>query len=179
MSSRWAMTMSELAVVSGRSPATVRKAILRRWPHRGRDLVGRKQVPIAYPAAQLILADLEQFRNKYHVSPAPERTVDGIRFDSKAEATRWQELKLMEQSGAIRDLERQPVYVLITPFVSRDGTKHRGVKYRGDFRYLEVTTGLVICEDVKGARTEAYRVKKALLLWRYPEINFREVHLRG
>ncbi|MGD9939117.1 MAG: DUF1064 domain-containing protein [Clostridia bacterium] len=179
MSTPGTMTITELAAFSGRSLAAVRKAILQRWPHRGRDLVGSNLVPLAPPAVQLILADLKQVQNKYGVSAAPDRTIDGIRFDSKAEARRWQELKLMELSGAIRDLERQPVYVLIAPFVSRDGTKHRGIKYRGDFRYLEVATGRVICEDVKGARTEAYRVKKALLLWRYPDINFREVHLRG
>jgi hypothetical protein len=170
------MDLAELVSASGRTGPAVLQAIRRRWP----ELAGKgAQVKLAASAAMLVLADLKQVRSKYGVSAAPDRTIDGIRFDSKAEARRWQELKLMELSGAIRDLERQPVYVLIAPFVSRDGTKHRGIKYRGDFRYLEVATGQVICEDVKGARTEAYRVKKALLLWRYPDINFREVHLRG
>ena len=170
------MDLAELVRASGRTGPAVLKAIRRRWP----ELAGNgAQVKLAAPAAMLVLADLKQVHNKYGVSAAPDRTIDGIRFDSKAEARRWQELKLMELSGVIRDLERQPTYVLIAPFVAKDGTKHRGVKYRGDFRYLEAASGQVICEDVKGARTEAYRVKKALLLWRYPEINFREVHLRG
>jgi hypothetical protein len=168
--------MPELRTITGRTEAAVRKAIKRRWP----SLV-QSGLPVALTATQalLIIEDLKQFQNKYGVSAAPDRTVDGIRFDSKAEARRWQELKLMEMSGAIKDLERQPVYVLIAPFVSRDGTKHRGVTYRGDFRYLDVTTRQVICEDVKGARTDAYRIKKTLLLWKYPDINFREVHMRG
>lgn len=176
MSKQRFMDLADLVSASGRTRPAVLKAIRKRWP----ELAGKGgQVKLATPAAMLVLADLKQVQNKYGVSSAPDRTIDGIRFDSKAESLRWQELKLMEMSGAIKNLERQPVYVLIAPFVSRDGTKHRGVKYRGDFRYLDVATGQVICEDVKGARTEAYRVKKAMLLWRYPDINFREVHLRG
>ena len=111
---------------------------------------------------------------KYGVSSPEARTVDGILFDSKAEATRYQELVLLQRAGEITDLERQPVFHIVPPFTDKIGRKHQGVSYRGDFRYAD-KSGHVIVEDVKGALTEVYRIKKKLLLWRYPDINFIEV----
>lgn len=37
--------------------------------------------------------------------------VDGIKFDSKAEAKRYKELKLMEQAGLIKSLVLQPKFL--------------------------------------------------------------------
>ena len=39
--------------------------------------------------------------------------VDGILFDSKKEANRYMELKLLEKAGEITDLKRQVRYELI------------------------------------------------------------------
>jgi hypothetical protein len=113
-------------------------------------------------------------RNKYHVAPAAERTVDGIRFASKAEMKRWMELKLLERAGVIKDLERQPAYVVLDPFIDEEGKKHRGVKYIADFRY-EMAGRVVIVEDVKGHFTEAYRIKREMFRKRYPGVVFREI----
>ena len=111
--------------------------------------------------------------HKYHVSSASERTVDGILFASKAEMRRYQELKLMERSGAIKNLERQPVYVLTEPFTDSDGKKQRAIKYIGDFRY---SVGVrVVVEDVKGFWTEVAKLKVKMFKQRYPGIIFREV----
>ena len=114
-------------------------------------------------------------RNKYNVSSPEARTIDGIRFDSKAESNRYCALKLMQMGGVISKLEIQPVYVLTPAFVDKLGHKHQGISYRADFRYKD-SSGQVIVEDVKGALTEVYRIKKKLLLWRYPDINFVEIH---
>ncbi len=47
---------------------------------------------------------------------AQRTTVDGITFDSKPEAKRWAELKLLEQTGEIIKLRRQgPVEAWSTP----------------------------------------------------------------
>jgi len=43
-----------------------------------------------------------------------------------------------------------------------------------DFQYFDVPTSKIIVEDVKGMKTEVYKIKKKLLLWRYPDINFIE-----
>ena len=48
-------------------------------------------------------------RNKYG---ARKTVIDGITFDSKREAIRYQELKLLERAGEIKDLELQPKYIL-------------------------------------------------------------------
>lgn len=83
-------------------------------------------------------------------------TVDGHRFPSKAEARRYGELRLLEQAGAIRDLELQPRFPLVV-----NGA--RVAVYVADFRYAEVGSRRVIVEDVKGVRTPLYRLKKRLV----------------
>lgn len=113
--------------------------------------------------------------NKYHVAAAPDRTIDGIRFDSRAEMQRYLELRMLERAGQIKDLERQVEYVLVPKHVRKDGSKCLGIVYLADFRYLDLRTNRVVVEDVKGALTEAYRLKRTLLLFRYPDLNFVEV----
>lgn len=110
-------------------------------------------------------------RSKYN---AKKVTIDGITFDSKKEAARYQELKLMERAGLIKDLELQPEYELIAAYRRQDGKHIQAIRYRADFRYLDLRTSKRIVEDVKGMKTQVYLIKKKLLLWRYPEINFIE-----
>ena len=93
-------------------------------------------------------------------------TVDGITFDSRKEATRWAELKLLERAGMISFLERQAKYVLV-PKQVRDGkVVERPVVYRADFAYKD-ENGNDVVEDVKGLRTKEYIIKRKLMLWEY------------
>ena len=98
--------------------------------------------------------------------------VDGIAFDSKKEANRWCELKLMEKAGIISDLERQVEYELIPSQRINGKVVERACAYIADFRYKQ--NGEVIVEDTKGFRTADYIVKRKLLLWRYG-IRIKEV----
>ncbi len=123
--------------------------------------------------AQKMGLDAPAKTNKYRVSAAAARTINGIRFDSAAEARRWGELKLLERAGEIARLSRQPEYVLIEALLDSDGKKQRAIKYIADFRYL--LNGRIVVEDVKGFSTAAYKIKKRLFLQRYPEIIFREI----
>ncbi len=94
-----------------------------------------------------------QGRSKYN---AVKTTVDGVTFDSKAEARRYSELKLMEKASDIQGLELQPIFDLL----ASDGV-HRPVylgKYVADFRYYRGMEEIV--EDVKGFKTPLYRWKK-------------------
>lgn len=100
-------------------------------------------------------------------------TIDGITFDSVLEARRYCDLKLMERAGEIRDLELQPGFELLPSFRDKTGKLHRAIKYIADFRYTEVATGLIIVEDVKGMETREFKMKRKLLLSRYPETNLR------
>lgn len=92
-------------------------------------------------------------RSKYG---AVRTEVDGIMFASKAEASHYSSLKLLERAGAITDLELQPRYTLTV------NKMHVGV-YVADFRFTDTATGKTRVQDVKGVKTPAYRLKKKLV----------------
>lgn len=91
--------------------------------------------------------------NKYH---AQKVTIDGKTFDSRKEANRWCELRLLERAGQIRDLQTQVPFELIPK--TRYG---RAVRYVADFVYWEGERKIV--EDAKGVRTPVYKLKKRLM----------------
>lgn len=100
--------------------------------------------------------------------------VDGISFDSKREANRYIELKMMVRSGEISDLELQKEYELIPSQyekLPRQKGKpkclERPVKYIADFVYKDNRTGECVVEDTKGVRTPEYIIKRKLLLYIY------------
>lgn len=90
-------------------------------------------------------------------------TVDGIEFDSRKEAHRYSELRLMERGGLIQDLQRQVKFELI-PSQRYDGkVVERPCNYVADFVYQE--NGQTIVEDTKGFRTKDYIIKRKLMLY--------------
>lgn len=83
--------------------------------------------------------------------------IDGERFDSKKEARRFVELRVLERAGEIADLTRGKKY----------NFSHDGVKigtYKPDFEYTE--NGKRVIEDVKSTstKTQAYRLRKRMML---------------
>ena len=90
--------------------------------------------------------------------------MDGITFDSKREADRYLVLKGMKEDGLIEDLRRQVRYELVPAF-DVDGRHYRPVYYVADFVYVE--DGKEIVEDVKGMRTDVYKLKSKLFARRY------------
>ncbi len=121
-------------------------------------------------------------QNKYG---AEKCQINGEKFDSKKEARRWQELRLLEQAGEINNLRRQVKYVLIpsqkeTIVEIRKNQKPKRIErvverecsYVADFVYEE--NGKTVVEDAKGVKTEAYRIKKKLMLYVHG-IKIREV----
>lgn len=93
--------------------------------------------------------------------------MDGITFDSKREADRYLVLKGMEEDGTIGALRRQVRYELIPAF-DVDGRHYRPVYYVADFVYRE--GGKEVVEDVKGMRTDTYRLKSKLFARRYGKV---------
>lgn len=83
---------------------------------------------------------------------------DGQKFDSVKEYHRWGCLRLLERAGAISNLKRQVKYELIPKQVGE-----RACNYIADFTYME--DGRLVVEDVKGVKTDAYKIKKKLMLW--------------
>lgn len=94
--------------------------------------------------------------------------IDGMPFDSKREAARWRELRLLERAGEINDLRRQVRYELVPKLPGE-----RPVDYIADFVYRD-KNGNEVVEDVKGVRTPVYVIKRKLMLWRHG-IRIREV----
>lgn len=96
---------------------------------------------------------------KRHKYRAVATTLDGVRFHSKREAARYAELRLLEKAGEIKELELQPKFPL---YVCRrqNGELIQFAIYQADFRYREGKDGVLIVEDVKGVRTQAFSLKK-------------------
>ena len=99
---------------------------------------------------------------------------DGIVFDSKAEVERYMELRLLERAGEIKDLQRQTPF-LLQPSFKKHGKTYREIKYIADFTYFDVRKGKNVVEDVKGYRTEVFRLKKKLFEYKYPDLEITEV----
>lgn len=99
---------------------------------------------------------------------------DGEKFDSKKEARRWAELKLLQRAGQIEFLNRQVPFVLIpSQYDDKTGKLiERAVTYNADFVYKE--NGDLVVEDCKGVRTKEYIIKRKLLLYTHG-IRIREV----
>lgn len=124
-------------------------------------------------------------RRTGHKYGAVATEVDGIRFASKKESRRYRELKVLEQVGQIRHLRIQPVLHLMAP-VFEGGLENvnegRVVRiapvgqYRADFRYEEQGPRgwRVVFEDVKGVRTDVYKLKKRIVEAQY-SIEIREI----
>ena len=132
---------------------------------------------------------------RFSTNPSRERvkcgnkkvTVNGIKFDSKREAIRYCELKMLERARIITHLELQKVFELIPAQYEESGEVYKrgekkgqpkpgkcieqSVTYKADFYYIE--TGKEVVEDVKGCRDPAssayarYVIKRKLMLFMY------------
>jgi len=96
-----------------------------------------------------------QYKKRFSKYQNKKTEVDGIMFDSKKEASRYLDLKLLEQLGEIENLELQPKYEFAL-------NKQKICTYRADFRYKE-KNGQLIVEDVKGFKTSMYRLKARMM----------------
>lgn len=144
------------------------------------------------PAAQRqILEKLgEQARRKESKYYNQSDTRGSIRFDSKKEARRYDELMLMLKAGEIRNLKLQPQFTLVEAYTTPEGKRVRAMRYVADFSYerrIEKTGKSnferydefgrpvfgyyweAVVEDVKSraTKTREYRMKKKLLRERF------------
>ena len=121
--------------------------------------------------------------NKYYNKKCE---INGIVFDSRKEARRYQELLLLQRAGVIKNLQRQVKYVLIpAQYESYErygkngqeltpGKKliERECAYVADFVYEE--DGKTVIEDTKGMKTKDYILKRKMTLF-FHGIRIREV----
>ena len=88
----------------------------------------------------------------------------GLKFDSKLEAKRYGELKLLERAGHIKDLRLQVKYELLPKKVNKNGKLEKTVCYYADFVYQDGNNTELTVEDVKGIATREYIIKRKLML---------------
>ena len=122
-------------------------------------------------AQRQILAKIgQQKQSKYRNQKATRRMPNGtIRtFDSQKEARRYDELVLLLKAGKISDLRLQQTFTLQEGYISASGDVVQALTYKADFYYTK--GGKSIVEDVKGVKTEAYKIKKKLMQERGIEI---------
>lgn len=93
--------------------------------------------------------------------------VNGIRFHSVKEAERYRQLAFLEKAHYIGELKLQPKFAI-------DVNNKLICHYIADFSYFDRTQEVTIVEDVKGYRTDVYKLKKKLFLALYPQYQFVE-----
>lgn len=93
-------------------------------------------------------------------------TLDGIVFDSKAEAKYYQQLKWLQECKEILFFRTQPRYLLQESF-EKDGKTHRKIEYVADFE-VHRKDGSIEVIDVKGAETDVFKMKEKMFHKRYP-----------
>ena len=100
--------------------------------------------------------------------------IDGIKFDSKKEGNRYIQLKTLEKEGLIQELKLQKEF-LLQPAFKKNGKTYRKITYKADFCYFSVKEGKYIVEDVKGFKTEVYKLKKKIFEYVYKDLELKEI----
>lgn len=115
-------------------------------------------------AAKAIAAKIrqEEKQTKYH---SVSTETHGVKFDSKKEARRYEELLILLRAGEISDLRLQHNITLVEGYTTPDGQRVKPMVYKADFTYYD-KFGTWIVEDAKSEITRKNRVylnKKKLL----------------
>ncbi len=111
---------------------------------------------------------------RYNKYSNKKTVIDGVKFDSKAEARRYTELKLLEKAKEIKNLELQPKFLLQDKY-QKNGKTIRAIYYVADFKYLDIRTNKIVIEDTKGFKTREYLLKKKIFEYKYPELEIMEI----
>ncbi|WEY89747.1 DUF1064 domain-containing protein [Bacillus subtilis] len=95
--------------------------------------------------------------NKYG---ARKTQVDGITFDSRAEAKYYEQLKWLKVSKQIKDFKLQPWFLLQEAF-KKNGKNFRKIEYIADFEVHNLDGSIEII-DIKGVETKEFAIKRKL-----------------
>lgn len=130
------------------------------------------QAQIAAKIAVDHIADAGK-KAKYHNQPD---TRGELRFDSRKEAQRYDELTLLLKAGKIRGLKLQPQFTLQESYITPEGERIRAIRYVADFSYerqdwdpFSPVCWRDVVEDVKsvGTRTAQYKIKRKMFREKY------------
>lgn len=136
--------------------ARVSRSFIKGAKAKGMTIVeSKKQLPRGSAGWSNLHLDTSHGAGRFPRAAKADRTRDGHVFDSKAEASRYSHLKLLERVGEISDLELQPSWDVMIG-------SQKLCTFTADFSYVCKRRGPVI-EDVKSTGTEkdpAYRLRK-------------------
>ena len=103
-------------------------------------------------------------RNAHSKYNSTRTKLDGITFDSKAEALRYSQLCLMLRSGQIKRFSRQPSFII-------SEANGKAARYRPDFIVWDGEK--IWVEDVKGFATSEFKTKATMFREKYPYLELR------
>lgn len=89
-----------------------------------------------------------------------------IKFDSNKERDYYLILKDRAKRGEIRHLNRQYEIEIQPAFTDKQGNKIRAITYKADFYFYDKILKSWRVIDVKGFKTEVYKLKKKLLAFK-------------
>lgn len=112
-------------------------------------------------------------QKKKHKYGAKKAEVNGITFDSKAEARYYMYLLSLQAKGEVTEIELQPVLPLLPKFIYK-GANRQKMDYVLDFKVTYIS-GLVEYIDVKGVATKDALMKRKLAEFKYPDLNIKWV----
>lgn len=99
-------------------------------------------------------------KKKPHKFGAVKTVIDGIKFDSKAEALYYQLHK--HDKG----MKMQETFVLQDKF-KLNGKSYIAIKYKPDFTFYDDDDNLIKIVDVKGMLTSGFKIKAKMFANRY------------
>lgn len=100
--------------------------------------------------------------SKYHNRKVAYK---GLVFDSIKERNYYMYLESLLQAGEITDLELQVKFEIQPRFKAVNGHIIRPIIYLADFVYKD-KDGKTVIVDVKGYKTDVYKLKKKLMLYK-------------
>ncbi|KZR60020.1 DUF1064 domain-containing protein [Pseudobacillus badius] len=94
--------------------------------------------------------------------------IDDLTFESKSKAGYYENLKQIQENDQILFFRTQPRYLLQEAF-TKNGVLYEQIEYAADFE-VHHKDGSIEVIDIKGAETEAFKIKRKLFEKKYPHI---------
>lgn len=114
-----------------------------------------------------IYLNMKQYTKSKNKYKNKECTFNGIKFQSLREKNYYIKLSMMQNYGKISELKTQVKFEL-QPGFDFNGKKIRPIYYIADFTYIQ--DGKLHIVDTKGIRTDVYKLKKKMMMYKGYEI---------
>lgn len=146
-------------------PPGMRRLYEQQIAQKGRTTEAQKRL------AELTQAAAEKSRqSKYNAKPTDRTLPNGtiIKFDSKKEATYFDQLKALEIAGVVKDIRLQVQFLLKPAYTDgTTGERYRAINYLADFTFYRLEEGEweyhIVDTKSRGTKTKEYSLKKKIM----------------